>query len=151
MEALLLFIGCAAEQVEDRTPFAKRYTAGDKPLPSAEDAAAMYRAASYVLTGAGFEHYEISNFAKPGHRWAPACCEPKSQCQGYTSVSPSLKEPGVEDSCIIRRTILPYPSSIKQKLSGPLLALPGCITGKRSGCLNGTCPACRCQHNEVYW
>ena len=62
-------VACAL-QVEDGTPFAKRYTAGDKPLPSAEDAAAMYRAASDVLTGAGFEHYEISNFAKPGHR----CC-----------------------------------------------------------------------------
>ena len=59
---------CSAKQVEDGTPFARKYTAGDKPLPSAEDAAAMYRAASHVLTGAGYEHYEISNFAKPGHR-----------------------------------------------------------------------------------
>ena len=66
---MIIPIACTL-QVEDGTPFAKRYTAGDKPLPSAEDAAAMYRAASDVLTGAGFEHYEISNFAKPGHR----CC-----------------------------------------------------------------------------
>lgn len=63
-----------ALQVEEGTPFAKRYTAGDRPLPSNEDAAAMYRAASEMLTGAHFEHYEISNFAKPGHRCSvPAC------------------------------------------------------------------------------
>ena len=30
----------------------------------------MYRAASQMLSGAGFEHYEISNFAQPGHRCA---------------------------------------------------------------------------------
>ncbi len=29
---------------------------------------AMYKLAIETLTGAGFEHYEISNFAKPGHR-----------------------------------------------------------------------------------
>ena len=57
-------------QVEDKTPFAKRYTPGEAPLPSNEDAAEMYRMASRTLTGAGFEHYEISNYARPGHRRA---------------------------------------------------------------------------------
>src|SRR5262249_57157940 len=28
----------------------------------------MYEAAIDTLTTAGFEHYEVSNFAKPGHR-----------------------------------------------------------------------------------
>ena len=37
----------------------------------------MYRAASQMLSGAGFEHYEISNFAQPGHRcdaWSVKLC-----------------------------------------------------------------------------
>jgi putative oxygen-independent coproporphyrinogen III oxidase len=37
--------------------------------PMADDAAAaLYEAASDRLAEAGFEHYEISNFARPGHR-----------------------------------------------------------------------------------
>ena len=47
-------------------------------MPGAEEAAAMYRAASQMLTGAGLEHYEISNFDRPGHRCAAwpvhLCC-----------------------------------------------------------------------------
>ncbi|EIE24812.1 radical SAM enzyme [Coccomyxa subellipsoidea C-169] len=55
-------------QVEDKTPFAKKYTIDVKPLPSSEDGAEMYKAASSVLRSAGYEHYEVSNYARPGHR-----------------------------------------------------------------------------------
>ena len=57
-------------QIEPQTPFAKQYRPGEFPLPSEEDATRMYKTASHVLRGSGFEHYEISNYAKPGHRCA---------------------------------------------------------------------------------
>ena len=63
-----LLIGILAMQVEDKTPFAKKYTIDVKPLPSSESGAEMYRAASSVLRAAGYEHYEVSNYAWPGHR-----------------------------------------------------------------------------------
>lgn len=62
------FIDRSDSQVEDKTPFGKKYTVDVEPLPSAESAAEMYRAASLLLRGAGYEHYEISNYARPGHR-----------------------------------------------------------------------------------
>ena len=55
-------------QVEAKTPFARWYEAGCHPLPSDEATANMYRAASHILQKAGYEHYEISNYAKPGYR-----------------------------------------------------------------------------------
>ena len=55
-------------QIESGTPFARKYRAGIEPIPSDDDAAAMYSMASQVLATGGFEHYEISNYAKPGHR-----------------------------------------------------------------------------------
>jgi len=50
-------------QVEDRTLFAKRGVEEDSDL--GRD---MYELAISRLAAAGLEHYEISNFAKPGHR-----------------------------------------------------------------------------------
>nr|WP_309733503.1 radical SAM family heme chaperone HemW [Chamaesiphon sp. OTE_75_metabat_556] len=59
-------ISCYDLIVEAQTPFAKQYQPGDKPLPSDETTAQMYRTAQQILSGAGYTHYEISNYAKPG-------------------------------------------------------------------------------------
>lgn len=46
---------------------------GHHPLPSEGEAADMYRIASRELRGAGYEHYEVSNYARPGHRCRHNC------------------------------------------------------------------------------
>lgn len=61
-------ISCYDLIVESVTPFGRQYSPGVKPLPTDESAAQMYRMAQQVLTGAGYEHYEISNYALPGHQ-----------------------------------------------------------------------------------
>ncbi|MBF2078607.1 MAG: coproporphyrinogen III oxidase [Synechococcales cyanobacterium T60_A2020_003] len=53
--------------VEPMTAFARWYEPGQSPLPSDELTAEMYRTTSNLLAQAGFEHYEISNYAKPGY------------------------------------------------------------------------------------
>jgi putative oxygen-independent coproporphyrinogen III oxidase len=60
-------ISCYDLIVEAQTPFAKQYQPGDKPLPSDETTAQMYRTAQQILSGAGYPHYEISNYANPGY------------------------------------------------------------------------------------
>ncbi|CAM9565376.1 unnamed protein product [Phaeothamnion confervicola] len=57
-------------QVEPRTAFGRWYTPGEAPLPTDELAADMYRRAHWTLTRAGFDHYEISNYALPGSQSA---------------------------------------------------------------------------------
>jgi putative oxygen-independent coproporphyrinogen III oxidase len=52
--------------VEAQTPFAKQYQPSEYPLPSDTITADMYRTAQQTLTTAGYEHYEISNYAQPG-------------------------------------------------------------------------------------
>ncbi len=52
--------------LEPNTVFGKRYEPGDKPLPADETAAEMYRLAQASLTAAGYEHYEVSNYAQSG-------------------------------------------------------------------------------------
>lgn len=58
-------------QVEDKTAFGRWYSPGSFPLPSIDASAAMYIQAMEMLTGGNagpFEHYEVSNYARPGHR-----------------------------------------------------------------------------------
>ena len=61
-------ISCYDLIVEAQTPFAKQYQPGDTPLPSDENTAQMYRIAQQTLTAAGYDHYEISNYAKPEYQ-----------------------------------------------------------------------------------
>ncbi|MBD2776735.1 radical SAM family heme chaperone HemW [Iningainema tapete] len=54
--------------IEPGTAFGRYYKAGDQPLPSDQTTVNMYRMAQQILTKAGYEHYEISNYAQPGHQ-----------------------------------------------------------------------------------
>ncbi len=61
-------ISCYDLVLEATTPFGKIYNAGQLPLPTEEVTAAMYRMAQRQLTQVGYEHYEISNYARDGHQ-----------------------------------------------------------------------------------
>lgn len=54
--------------VEAGTPFASLAKRGELNLPDEEEAAAMFELTAEFLCRAGYEHYEISNFALPGCR-----------------------------------------------------------------------------------
>lgn len=55
-----------ALSIEPGTPLSCSIAAGDLPTPDDDLAADMYETAHDLLTRAGYEHYEISNFARPG-------------------------------------------------------------------------------------
>ncbi|MBD2177351.1 coproporphyrinogen III oxidase [Pseudanabaena sp. FACHB-1998] len=54
--------------IEEGTAFEKRYQAGAKPLPTDDLTVEMYIFAHEMLTSMGYEHYEISNYAKPSYQ-----------------------------------------------------------------------------------
>jgi oxygen-independent coproporphyrinogen-3 oxidase len=60
-------LSCYGLTVEEGTPFAQMEEAGTLALPGEDAAAAAYRCVHEELSKAGFSHYEISNFARPGY------------------------------------------------------------------------------------
>ncbi|HLO88439.1 MAG TPA: radical SAM family heme chaperone HemW [Nostocaceae cyanobacterium] len=54
--------------IEPGTPFGRYYQPGDNPLPTDETTVKMYQKAQQILTNAGYQHYEISNYAQIGHQ-----------------------------------------------------------------------------------
>lgn len=72
LEKILSFdpehISCYSLQIEEGTPFAAMMESGEiSEVPDEEDRETYHRICAR-LKEAGYEHYEISNFAKPGYR-----------------------------------------------------------------------------------
>ena len=53
--------------LEEGTPFYQKYNSGCYPLPDEEQERLMYRETEQILSQAGYERYEISNYAKKGY------------------------------------------------------------------------------------
>jgi len=70
-EALALepdHVSAYALTIEPATPLGRKVAAGLLPPPDPDLQADMYEAACAALAAAGFEHYEVSNWAVPGRR-----------------------------------------------------------------------------------
>lgn len=61
-------ISCYSLQIEEGTPFGEMAEAGELTEVPDEEDRRTYHEICRVLKEAGYEHYEISNFAKPGYR-----------------------------------------------------------------------------------
>ncbi len=71
LEALLRLepehLSCYGLTVEEATPFYHLHRAGGLPLPEEETYRELYLSIQDRLLAAGYTHYEISNYARPGH------------------------------------------------------------------------------------
>jgi oxygen-independent coproporphyrinogen III oxidase len=94
--------------VEEDTPMQRYISSGQMPDPGDVDAAELFEIRD-VLAGSGFEHYEISNYARPGWRclhnlnyWQPG---------SYSGLGPSAVS-------TFGGTRLTNPADIKRWLAG---------------------------------
>jgi putative oxygen-independent coproporphyrinogen III oxidase len=60
-------LSCYALTVERNTPLGRRVSTGRIPPPDPDLQADLYEVACERLTAAGYGHYEVSNWALPGH------------------------------------------------------------------------------------
>ena len=61
-------LSCYDLVLEPVTAFGKQYQPGKTPLPDDNDTAQMYRLTQQTLTAAGYQHYEVSNYARDGYQ-----------------------------------------------------------------------------------
>ncbi len=61
-------ISCYQLTVEDQTPFGRAVASGAMVMPDEQTLVEMFILTSHTLAKAGYEHYEVSNFAKAGFR-----------------------------------------------------------------------------------
>jgi putative oxygen-independent coproporphyrinogen III oxidase len=61
-------LSCYALTIEPATGLGRKVAAGLTPAPDPDLQAEMYELTCSALADAGYEHYEVSNWAKPGHR-----------------------------------------------------------------------------------
>lgn len=59
---------CYSLIIEEGTPFAILHRRGELDVPEEDDEARMYELTVEAMAHAGYDHYEISNFARPGYR-----------------------------------------------------------------------------------
>ena len=60
-------VSAYALTIEPATPLGRQVAAGSRPAPDPDLQAEMFELACAVLRDAGYHHYEISNWAKPGY------------------------------------------------------------------------------------
>jgi len=68
IDAAPAHLSCYALTIEPGTPFAALAARGRLPRPDEAAQADMFLLAHERLSAAGFEHYEVSNYARPGAR-----------------------------------------------------------------------------------
>jgi putative oxygen-independent coproporphyrinogen III oxidase len=60
-------VSAYALTIEPATPLGRQVAAGERPSPDPDAQAELFELACGVLGDAGYHHYEISNWAKPGY------------------------------------------------------------------------------------
>ncbi|PSO83208.1 MAG: coproporphyrinogen III oxidase [Cyanobacteria bacterium QS_4_48_99] len=61
-------LSCYDLMIEPVTAFGRQYQPGENPLPTDETTTQMYKLAGQIIARAGYEHYEICNYAQPGYQ-----------------------------------------------------------------------------------